>query len=52
MVPFPLQTIIAADVDDVVVVVIVIFVAVGFPNNLKKLKDGAVLWVWIRMDPH
>ncbi len=40
MVPFPLQTISAADVVDVdvvvVVVVIVVDVAVGFPINLKK----------------
>jgi hypothetical protein len=40
VVPFPLQTISAADVVDVdvvvVVVVIVVDVAVGFPINLKK----------------
>jgi hypothetical protein len=36
VVPFPLETICAADVVDVVVVVIVVDVAVGFPNNLKK----------------
>jgi hypothetical protein len=34
VVPFPLQTISAAD--DVVVVVIVVVIAVGFPSNLKK----------------
>jgi hypothetical protein len=36
MVPFPLETISAADVVVVVVVVIVDDVAAGFPNNLKK----------------
>ncbi len=36
MVPFPLQTISAADVVDTVVVVIVVDVAAGFPINLKK----------------
>jgi hypothetical protein len=49
VVPFPLQTISAADVDVAVAVVVVVDivdavvvdVAVGFPNNLKKLKDGS-----------
>jgi hypothetical protein len=54
VVPFPLETIVAADVADIDgVVIIVVDVAVGFPSNLKKLKDEmSVLWVWIRMDPH
>jgi hypothetical protein len=40
VVPFPLETISAADG---VVVVIVVDVAVGFPNNLKKLNDGSIV---------
>ncbi len=46
MVPFPLETIIAADAADVIVVVIV---AVGFPNNLKKLTNGGSV---VGLDPH
>ncbi len=46
MVPFPLETIIAADVVDIVVVA-----AAGFPNiNLKKWTDGSGVVVWIRID--
>jgi hypothetical protein len=48
LVPFPLETISATDVVDIVV--IVVYVAVGFPNiNLKKLIYGSSV---VGLDQH
>ncbi len=55
MVPFPLETISAADVADVDIVdivdivVIVVVAAAGVPNNLKKLIAGSSV---VGQDPH